>query len=701
LLVLIALLSLCLADEGASLIVAEVTQIQDDQPFEGLVKNKDGILDREELQDVVEVRDLEMGMSMPHIVPKVSPVATDEIVPEVTLVTTKTNHCTTDGDPCTFPYEWKGFTYHACIKTDWFRPWCGTGGMGALTSYTKYAHCISDCDAVPEKPEANDHGSEPDGTIEPGGQPEANDPTPSPTPSPTKPPLVGITTKKHSGCHVIDNKHDQYLDRQGLHCGSNQVMQSFKMTRSGCSGTNQQYEYTCGAASIDGTSTVYSGCEAIDNKKVQYLERQRVKCGSGRAVVGFKMTREGCSGGDQQYKVTCAKLSDDTTTTTKQSSCTQMDGEYLQYLDRQSVKCPDEEALSSFEVTRSGCSGKNMRYKYTCSAEHGSDPNEPTEPGHEHPEAPTEEGSGFLNGKHEDASHCQHMRGMPIEFLDREDHACTSEGSVMSGWRVSNQGCGGNDLKLVSTCHHTPHYGAVTEHKTACNTARGHKLEFLDRHIIHCPAGAALTEFRFIQGDCQNRDMQYHYKCAAIGATHALKLWTIAKKMVGQPIEYLDRQDLSCPDGSALAQFRLTKNPTSCKQDMKYEYTCISAHKLEYTAPPPPPACITVDVGGNSLLTMHEKKQYRLSQRVTPDNSGRTVYFSCTAPDMFKGMSAHHVSCNPVTDGHSKTPGGTTTGSRLCIMRGVGSFTFRFSVGDKPWVPSHRSSKAEQCTDLQ
>jgi hypothetical protein len=46
-----------------------------------------------------------------------------------------------------------------------------------------------------------------------------------------------------------------------------------------------------------------------------------------------------------------------------------MDGEYLQYLDRQSVKCPDEEALSNFEVTRSGCSGKNMRYKYTCSAE--------------------------------------------------------------------------------------------------------------------------------------------------------------------------------------------------------------------------------------------------------------------------------------------------------------------------------------------
>jgi len=189
------------------------------------------------------------------------------------------------------------------------------------------------------------------------------------TPAPTTPPvLVGATSKKTSGCNAIKGKYDQYLDRQGLDCGKGMVMQSFKMTQSGCSGNKQQYEYTCGPASIESTDTVFSGCQAIKDKKLQYLDRQDVSCGAGKAVAGFKLTKDGCSGKNQQYKVKCATLSRATTTTTKKTSCTPMDGEKLQFLDRQSVKCPNEEALSEFQVVRTGCSGKNMRYKYTCSA---------------------------------------------------------------------------------------------------------------------------------------------------------------------------------------------------------------------------------------------------------------------------------------------------------------------------------------------
>jgi hypothetical protein len=44
-----------------------------------------------------------------------------------------------------------------------------------------------------------------------------------------------------------------------------------------------------------------------------------------------------------------------------------MDGEHLQKLDSQDVKCEKGEALASFQVTRQGCSDqKHMRYKFQC-----------------------------------------------------------------------------------------------------------------------------------------------------------------------------------------------------------------------------------------------------------------------------------------------------------------------------------------------
>merc|ERR1711871_181907 len=98
--------------------------------------------------------------------------------------------------------------------------------------------------------------------------------------NPSPPPaLVGATSTEYSGCHLIDNEHDQYLDRQGVDCGRGKVLNFFGMTRHGCSGSNQQYEYKCGAATVQATSTVYSGCNPIDNKNLEYLDRQNVDCG--------------------------------------------------------------------------------------------------------------------------------------------------------------------------------------------------------------------------------------------------------------------------------------------------------------------------------------------------------------------------------------------------------------------------------------
>merc|ERR1712196_395510 len=38
----------------------------------------------------------------------------------------------------------------------------------------------------------------------------------------------------------------------------------------------------------------------------------------------------------------------------------------MQYLDRFNFGCPDRKAISEFYVTRSGCTGEKIRFKYKC-----------------------------------------------------------------------------------------------------------------------------------------------------------------------------------------------------------------------------------------------------------------------------------------------------------------------------------------------
>merc|ERR1719181_1745338 len=115
----------------------------------------------------------------------------------------------------------------------------------------------------------------------------------------------------------------------------------------------------------DWASIHYTSCNAMDGKKLQYLDRQHVKCENGDAIATFKVTRHGCSGNDMRYKYTCAKaqLGD---LSTEQTFCNKMDSKKLQYLDRQDVKCGDGKLLAGFKVVRSGCSGKDMRYEFQC-----------------------------------------------------------------------------------------------------------------------------------------------------------------------------------------------------------------------------------------------------------------------------------------------------------------------------------------------
>eukprot|EP00051_Salpingoeca_urceolata_P019864 m.293845 g.293845 ORF g.293845 m.293845 type:complete len:278 (+) comp19497_c0_seq4:274-1107(+) len=52
----------------------------------------------------------------------------------------------------------------------------------------------------------------------------------------------------------------------------------------------------------------YSGCQNIDNQSLQHLDRQNVDCGDPYVLRRFQMTRSGCSGIQQQYYMRCCRL---------------------------------------------------------------------------------------------------------------------------------------------------------------------------------------------------------------------------------------------------------------------------------------------------------------------------------------------------------------------------------------------------------
>merc|ERR1712178_47353 len=113
---------------------------------------------------------------------------------------------------------------------------------------------------------------------------------------------------KTSGCNVIDSKELEFLDRHHVACDNNQALLSFKMTRSGCSGGNQQYQYTCGDVPVSNVVTKTSGCNPIEGKKLEFLDRHHVACDNNQALLSFKMTNGGCSGNNEQYQYTCGSI---------------------------------------------------------------------------------------------------------------------------------------------------------------------------------------------------------------------------------------------------------------------------------------------------------------------------------------------------------------------------------------------------------
>merc|ERR1719502_1618834 len=252
----------------------------------------------------------------------------------------------------------------------------------------------------------------------------------------------------------------------------------------------------------------------MDGKTLEYLDRQHVACGGDEAFVSVAVTRSGCSGNQMRYRFGCTEVPAQSSRQ-EMSSCSPMDGNDLQYLDRQNVACGTGEAMTSFVVTREGCGGNDMRYKYECASLVGMT-------------------SAFaLATSSNEQTGCNTMDSEKLQYLDRQNLQCP-DGKLMTSFRVVRTGCGGQDMRYAFSCAAVPPppTPAPTPVPTPAPT----------------PAPTPEEQIAEIYGDPHLVGYHENHQTAALlqQSTSVSEEFTVCTPMDGESLQYLDRQHVVC-----------------------------------------------------------------------------------------------------------------------------------------------------------
>ena len=167
-----------------------------------------------------------------------------------------------------------------------------------------------------------------------------------------------------------------------------------------------------------------SGCSLIEYQKLECLENQNVQCSNNTVMQSFQMTASGCGGKNRQYRYKCAPVSDTASSTVRMSSCSIIKGQNLEFLDRQDVRCNDGEVISSFKMI--SCSGNDMRYEFTCKT------------------------FAYTTSSTKKTA-CTKMSGKATEYLYQHHVECQN-GEALQGFKLVRDGCGDDNHRYVYTC---------------------------------------------------------------------------------------------------------------------------------------------------------------------------------------------------------------------------------------------------------
>jgi len=169
--------------------------------------------------------------------------------------------------------------------------------------------------------------------------------------------------RKSTACN--DNGQNEFLDRHSPDCGASKGMSQWKGTN--CDG-KFKIDYTCKDlppnTSIVSRST---SCTQAYHENLEYLDRQDMACGDGEVLTQWHFVA--CNNDvhrGMRFDYKCAQVSV-TASSAHATSCNEVDGKNIAYLDRHDVSCPSSEPfISSWKIARTTCSGSNQRVEYTC-----------------------------------------------------------------------------------------------------------------------------------------------------------------------------------------------------------------------------------------------------------------------------------------------------------------------------------------------
>jgi len=166
---------------------------------------------------------------------------------------------------------------------------------------------------------------------------------------------------------------------------------------------------------------------------------------------------------------------------------------------------------------------------------------------------------------------CNEIDSRPAQNLDRHGVLCRGNEAIVS-FGMTRQGCSGINQHISYACGETNVTG-TRQANTPCNDLWDQPIQYLDRQDVSCAAGEAIQSYAVSKGGCPGNGMKYTLTCIKIegyGSTRNAE--TPCNYFVGKDLAYLDRHACVCNAGEHLEGFRVTTCPNG--DDRKYSYKC-------------------------------------------------------------------------------------------------------------------------------
>lgn len=163
--------------------------------------------------------------------------------------------------------------------------------------------------------------------------------------------------------------NEQLLDLHNLqtNCGDNAINQFTLQSKD----NKMRYKYTClKGGNFTGPNIEKQTSEdaSADQKNIIFLDRRSVDCGTGNVMTKFNLNyrKENRRGRRDKhhwkYVYNCRPI-ENLECRTAYTNWNEGNNRSISYLDRQNIKCADDEALQSFRLERNG---DKVRYKFNC-----------------------------------------------------------------------------------------------------------------------------------------------------------------------------------------------------------------------------------------------------------------------------------------------------------------------------------------------